>query len=115
MQYFKILLILLLTSSCQYFETEKISTETFYNEELKAIDWKDVDQYPTFSNCEKLTEKATQKACFENTLSAHLGQAFTKNNFKAIRELNDTIKLSLSIDNKGKLSITNISITPLIR
>ena len=108
MKYLKILLILLLTGSCQYFETEKISTETFYEEEIKAIDWNDVDKYPAFSNCEKLNEKVDQKSCFENTLSQHLRKTFTNNNAIAVHDLNDTVQLTFSISNKGKIEVTSI-------
>ncbi len=109
------LLLILLTNSCGYFETEKISTETFYQEELETIDWKEVDQYPAFLNCEKLTEKPSQKTCFENTLSTHLRESFSKHNATAIRDLNDTVKLAFSIDNKGKLKVRDIEMTASIR
>lgn len=115
MKYLFFLLLLLITNSCGYFETEKISTETFYQEELKTIDWKEVDQYPAFPSCESLTEKPQQKTCFENTLSAHLRQSFGKHNASAIRDLNDTVKLAFSINNKGKLLVTNIVIAPSIQ
>jgi uncharacterized repeat protein (TIGR01451 family) len=114
MQHFKILLLLFLTCSCQFFETEKIGSETFYQEELKAIDWKEVDQYPSFTNCENSTEKAQQKDCFETTLANHLRQAFGKHTATAVRHLNDTVTLSFSIDNEGKLMVNSIKITDVL-
>ena len=114
MKYSKIVLILLLATSCQYFETDKISKETFYQEELKTIDWKDVDQYPAFPKCENFTEKNEQKSCFENALSSHLGRTFTDHNAIAIRDLNDTITVKFTISNTGKLSIMEMHITETI-
>ena len=114
MNYLKIVLILLLVSSCRYFETEKISTETFYQEELKTIDWKDVDQYPAFPKCEIYTEKQDQKACFENSLATHLRQAFSNNNAIAVRNLNDTVTLKFTINNRGKLLLTDLKMTETI-
>ena len=104
-----------MATSCQYFETDKISKETFYQEELKSIDWKDVDQYPAFPKCENLTEKTDQKRCFENTLSSHLRKAFTNHNAIAIRDLNDTVTVKLSISNNGKLSIIEMKITETVK
>ena len=104
-----------MASSCQYFETDKISKETFYQEELKTIDWKDVDQYPAFPQCESFTDKAEQKSCFENALSSHLRQAFTNHNAIAVRDLNDTVTLKFSISNNGKLSIMEMQITETIK
>jgi hypothetical protein len=102
-------------NSCSFFETEKISTETFYKEELKSIDWKDVDQYPAFVNCEDISEKIAQKTCFENTLSSHLQQSFNLHNAIAIHDLNDTVQLAFSINNKGKLEVTTIKMDSLLK
>lgn len=110
MKYSLMLFILVLTSSCRYFETEKISTETFYEEELKTIDWNEVDRYPAFSNCENLSEKPAQKTCFENTLSSHLRQTFSNHSAIAVNDLNDTVKLAFSVSNSGKLEVTHIKI-----
>jgi hypothetical protein len=104
-----------MTTSCQYFETDKISKEAFYQEELKTIDWKDVDQYPAFQKCENFTEKMEQKSCFENTLSSHLRQSFIHHNAISIRDLNDTITIKFTISNTGKLSITDMHITKTIK
>ena len=114
MNYLKIVLILFLVSSCQYFETEKISTETFYQEELKTINWTDVDQYPAFPKCEIYTEKTEQKACFENSLANHLRQAFSNHNATAVHNLNDTVTLKFTINNKGKLLLTDLKMTETI-
>lgn len=114
MKYIQIILLLVVTTSCQFFETEKVSTETFYKEELKTIDWKEVDQYPVFSECETSTEKAMQKRCFEQTLSDHLRQSLKNHNAIALHDLNDTVKLAFSIANTGKLMVTNINMPPSI-
>lgn len=115
MKYLGFLLMLTLLSSCQFFETEKISTETFFEEELKTIDWKTVDQYPAFGACERLTDKEGQKSCFERSLSAHLLKTFSNRNITTSRDLNDTVALSFAISEKGKLAITQIQIDSIIR
>lgn len=115
MNYLKIVLILLSMTSCRYFETEKISTETFYEEELKTIDWKDVDQYPAFPNCESYTEKPDRKACFENSLATHLRQTFSNHNAIAVRNLNDTVTLKISVNNKGRLALQDVIMTKIIQ
>lgn len=114
MKYTLFLLLLVATTSCQFFETEKVSTETFYKEELKTIHWKEVDQYPVFSECENSTEKSMQKTCFEQTLSDHLRQSLNKHNAVALHDLNDTVKLAFSITNVGKLKVTSINMPSTI-
>lgn len=113
---FLVLVVLsVLIPSCQFFETEKISSETFLKEEIKSINWKDVDQYPVFLNCESFTEKKQQKNCFENTLSAHLYQVINSENTMVTNELNETLVLDFLVDEKGKLAITSMKIDSLLK
>ena len=109
------ILLLVLTTSCQFFETEKISTETFYKEEVRAINWKDIDQYPVFQPCESTTTKSEQRLCFERALSAHLLQSFTEHDIKTYHDVNDTVHVSLVIDKKGKMQITDLKIDSILR
>lgn len=103
-----------LATSCQFIETKKISTETFYEEEIKSINWKDVDQYPAFKDCEKFTEKNIQKTCFESTLTSHLYNSISSKNIIARHRLQDTITLKFSISKTGELRVTKIEIDSLL-
>jgi len=115
MKYVLLFIIMLLATSCQFFETEKISSETFYDEEIKTIDWKDVDQYPVFKSCEAFSEKEAQKNCFENTLATYLFEAVTSNKDMSIKDLNDTVYVKFSVSEKGQLSVKSIKIDSLIK
>jgi len=106
-------MIILLATSCQFFETEKISSETFYDEEIKTIDWKDVDQYPVFKSCETFSEKKAQKNCFENTLATYLFKAVTSNKDMSIKDLNDTVYVKFSVSEKGQLLVKSIEMDSL--
>jgi len=109
-----ILTLVLLTSSCQFFETEKISSETFYEEELKEIDWEDVDQYPSFSVCEEFTEKQNQKKCFETTLSNYIYEAVAAKNIVTNQNINSTVLLDFNISKTGSISNLTIEIDSLL-
>jgi hypothetical protein len=115
MKHIVFLLLLFLASSCQFFETEKISTEIFYDEELKAIDWKEVDQYPIFIDCDSLSEKQAQKTCFEQTLSLHLYKSISSKHIIATQDINDTVQLEFSISKEGILTVKNMEIDSLIQ
>lgn len=103
------LALLLFASSCQFFETEKISSETFYEEDLKAIDWEDVDQYPAFPECISFTEKWEKKHCFEETLQKYVSRSIGSKKMSTHTELHDTVLLEFSINRTGKISILNIT------
>lgn len=100
--------------SCQFFETEKISSETFYEEELKAINWEDVDQYPAFSVCEEFTEKQEQKHCFETTLNRIIHQTLESKNIVTGKDINSTVLLAFNISNTGEISTLNIEMDTMI-
>lgn len=108
------LLLLLSLNSCQLFETEKISTETFYKEELNSIDWNDVDQYPVFKACEKITEKEMQKECFVSSLSEALHKTVQQNVYGTYQSINSTVLVELSVSERAKFSVDTISMDSLL-
>ncbi|GAB5398828.1 MAG: hypothetical protein Aureis2KO_04130 [Aureisphaera sp.] len=97
-------MVLLGLSSCQWFETEKISSETFYEEDLKAIDWKDVDEYPAFKACDHLIDKEAQKKCFETALVTPIYKTISSKKLVTHRDLNDTVWVRFSITKDGAFS-----------
>ena len=100
--------LIVLTTSCQFFETEKITSETFYEEELKTIDWKYVDQYPAFQSCESHTEKEAQKGCFINTLSSHVQATFQQQKILVAKDIHDTVYLDFSVHKNASLEVTKV-------
>ncbi|MBT8276764.1 MAG: hypothetical protein KJO39_11510 [Bacteroidia bacterium] len=105
-----ILFLLFITTSCQFFETEKISTETFYEEELKTINWNDVDQYPVFASCEQFSDKNEQRDCFSRELISSLSQAAWDSAIGLHQELHDTIWLRIDVSETAELKVREIQI-----
>lgn len=99
--------------SCDFFETKKISSETFYQEEMKLISWNDIDNYPLFKPCETLSEKTQQKSCFENTVATILTHNLQLDSIKVAQDIQSTIQVQFMISNKGVLSIDHIKIDSL--
>lgn len=106
------LLILLLVTSCRYFEKKKVYSEDLLEEELQTFNWSEVDAYPTFSSCDSLTLKEAIKACFQNTLVTHVNRFLAAQTITVSEDVNDTIRISISIDNKGKLGVESIDFNP---
>jgi hypothetical protein len=63
--------------SCQYVEKKVPSEQELLQKQLKEINWKEVDEYPSIESCEEIQNKAQKKACFfefiTNTLQQRLG------------------------------------------
>lgn len=110
-----LLIVILGFSSCQWFDTDKISSETFYEEELKAIDWEDVDQYPTFKACDHITDKEAQKKCFETTLATPIYKTISSKNLVTHQDLNDTIWVRFSITKDGAFTRVETKMDSLLQ
>ena len=52
-------------------------TQELVDQEIRAIDWEDVDQYPLFADCDELVSKPEQKKCFMRTLLKHFSKTLT--------------------------------------
>ena len=97
--------ILVILTSCEYFNKKKIDTKDILDEELQSINWNDVDEYPTFAICDSSDNK---KTCFEDVLRNRLNDQLSKQNIIVTEDVSDTILLKIHIDNKGNFSIKNI-------
>lgn len=95
--------------SCDYFEKQKIKTEDIVSQELETIDWKAVDEYPSFSVCDDVLEKLPRKQCFERTLLNQVNTYLSNQNIIVSEDIEDTIAIKLRIDNKGNISVLNIN------
>ena len=112
---FLFVFLILLATSCQFFETEKISSEEIFNEEMNTIDWKDVDNYPSFETCTNILQKPEQKACFINTISSQLYRSINHEGLVATREVYDTVKVNFEVSSSGQLSILEIRMDTLLQ
>ncbi|WP_313112937.1 hypothetical protein [Aequorivita sediminis] len=112
---FLLIFLVLTVASCQFFETEKVSSETIFKEEINTIDWKDVDRYPSFSNCENELEKPHQKDCFINTISSQLYKSINHEGIIASRDIYDTVRVNFQVSSAGELTIVNIKMDSLLQ
>lgn len=109
-----LVLLSIFFSSCQFFDTERISSEEIFEDEIKTINWRDVDRYPAFHNCPESLDKATQRDCFINTITSRLYQSIKEEHLIALREVLDTIQIDFEVNPNGDISISNISMDSLL-
>ena len=109
-----LLIFLISATSCQYFDTEKISAETFYEEEIKTIDWNEIDSYPVFQECENALDKEEKRLCFENELTARIAQSLSRESLIAIHTLQDTLWVDFTISETALISVNEVKTDSLI-
>lgn len=106
------LFLLLLVTSCSYFEKKKIYSEDLLEEELQTFNWNEVDTYPTFGSCDSISIKVDLKACFQNTLVTNVNRFLEAQKIVVSENINDTIRLKITIDSKGVLEVKSIDYKP---
>jgi len=115
MKHLLIFIFLLSFSSCDYFDKKKVYSEDILKEDLKTFNWNEVDEYPTFSVCDKASTKIQRKDCFETTLTSFIMSQLSKETIIVTENINDTIMISFQISEKGELRIVNIKSSDLIK
>ncbi len=97
----KIIPILLLTAaccySCQYFNTEVPDKDALLQKELKSINWNQVDELPTFSNCDSVTDATDKKHCFFNYLTQLIQQKLNTDTLPVLYPQLDTIHVKVTV------------------
>lgn len=108
MQRWWFLLILLIGGSCKYFQSGEEQTNKMVSEELMAIDWNDVDQYPLFDECDELAQKIEQRDCFQREMLARFVAAFSDTVYEVDQEIKDTLFVDFEVDEDGFVNIIEI-------
>lgn len=115
MKHVLVFLLLGLLTSCQYFNTERISSDEVLEEELNSMDWTDIDTYPAFPSCDGIMEKADQRACFENTILSSIRAQLANGKWVTSTPLSDTVFLQLDVDTTGLLEVAPLALDSLLR
>lgn len=87
----------LLFSSCQYFDKQVPSKEELLQKELKTINWNEVDEFPSISECEKIEEEALRKQCFFEFLAQIIQEKLSADTLAILYPELDTIEVKVTI------------------
>lgn len=95
-------------TSCNYFISKEEKTKKLLNDELMAIDWNDVDQFPLFDECDEMAQKSEQRRCFEREMLQRFVAAFSDTVYEVDQEIKDTLFVDFEVDEDGFVNITEI-------
>lgn len=111
-----IILLLLFASltGCENFETRKISSKEVLDQESRSLNWKEVDEYPAFANCQNITEIEKARNCFETTLANSVYAYLEKQEPVVTDAIDDTVILYLQIAKTGRPAIDSIRVDTLV-
>ncbi|MFD0932621.1 hypothetical protein ACFQ0R_08455 [Psychroflexus salinarum] len=111
MKFWTPIFLVLILCSCNDLNLKKQSADEILQEELKSINWKEVDFYPTFDNCGVITSKEQSKTCFETEIKKAVRDQLSQRQIITTNSVQDTVVLELYISTEGETRIKNIKIS----
>ncbi|WP_149205658.1 hypothetical protein [Flavobacterium johnsoniae] len=103
MKQFFFFIVFIFFNSCQYFEKKVPSEKELLQKELKSINWKEVDEYPTVSDCETITDKKERQKCFFDVMSQLIQQKLDVDSLSILYPDLDTIQVKVTIFPNSKM------------
>ncbi|MGM8361600.1 hypothetical protein ACSV4D_06775 [Flavobacterium sp. ARAG 55.4] len=97
MKHYYFFLLFIIVTSCQYFEKQVPSEKELLQKELKAINWKEVDEYPSFADCDKLEDKIQRKQCFFEYLTQLIQEKLQVDTLSVLYPELDTIEVKVTV------------------
>lgn len=112
MNHIKNNLLLLITSlsiiSCQYFEKKELNKEDLLKKELSKINWNTVDEYPSTTECESITDKELKKECFFQVLTKNIYEKIATDTVKRLLPRLDSLKIKVVIHPNSTVDFSTI-------
>jgi hypothetical protein len=83
--------------SCQFFEKKIPSEQELFEKQIKQINWKEVDEYPSFIDCDKLSDKNLRKQCFFEFMASTIQEKLSNDTLATLYPDLDTIEVKVTI------------------
>ncbi|MEN2414196.1 hypothetical protein [Flavobacterium mesophilum] len=103
MKQFFIFLAFLLLNSCQYFEKKVPSEKELLQKELKSINWKEVDEYPTVAECESIADEKQRQKCFFDVMAQLIQEKLQIDSLSILYPELDTIQVKVTVFPNSKM------------
>ena len=100
---FPIFILFIIFQSCQYFEKNVPAKEDLVKKELSKIDWDNVDEFPSATQCDSIIDKEERKNCFFNFLTQTIQQKLAIDSIKKLYPKTDSLSLKITVLPDSKL------------
>lgn len=97
MKNFSLFLVILVFNSCQYFEKQLPSQKELLQKELKSINWNEVDEFPSLSDCNKIDNKTQRQQCFFEILTQLIQEKLDVDTLSVLCPKLDTIDIKVTV------------------
>ncbi|RTY70638.1 hypothetical protein EKM05_04805 [Flavobacterium sp. GSP27] len=90
-------LVFIFFNSCQYLDKQIPSEKELLQKELKSINWKEVDEYPSVVDCEKIEDKKQRQQCFFDVLTQLIQEKLSVDTLAILYPELDTIEVKVTV------------------
>jgi hypothetical protein len=97
LKHFFLFLVIILFNSCQYFEKLVPSEKELLAKELKEINWKQVDEFPSIAGCEKIEDKTLRQQCFFEIVTQLIQDKLSVDSLSVLYPELDTIEVKVTV------------------
>lgn len=103
MNKFLVLIVFVSLQSCQFFDKKVPDEKELLQQELKKINWKEVDQWPTFIECDSISDKENQRNCFYQMMLTQLQEKLRDDSIANLFPQLDSIQVKVTIFSDSKV------------
>jgi hypothetical protein len=98
-----LLFLALFFSSCQYFEKQIPSENELLQKELKTINWKEVDEFPSVVDCDSINDKISRQQCFFQYMTQLIQHKLSVDTLSVLYPELDTIEVKVTVFPNSRL------------
>ncbi len=95
--------LFLTTISCQYFEKKVPDEKELLEQELKKINWNEVDEFPSVLQCDTIKDAEIKKHCFFDCLAQIIQERIGIDTLQILYPEMDTIEVKVTINPDASL------------
>ncbi len=99
----QLLFLLLAIQSCQYFEKKVPDEKELLKQELKKINWDEVDEFPSVLQCDTIKDAAIKKQCFFDYMAQTIQERIGIDTLRIEYPEIDTINVKITINTDSSL------------
>jgi glycyl-tRNA synthetase beta subunit len=100
--------LIFLVQSCQFFDKKVPDENVLLQQELKKINWEQVDEFPSFTVCDSLSDTYSKQTCFYETLSSQLHSKLKDDSIAKLFPQIDTIQVKVIISSNADVNFEAI-------
>lgn len=94
----QLLFLLLAIQSCQYFDKKVPDENVLLQQELKKINWNEVDEFPSVLQCDTIKDVEIKKQCFFDYLTQTIQERIGIDTLRILYPEMDTIEVKVTIN-----------------